>query len=215
VSAFGSQVTVLALPLTAVLYLHATAVQMGLLNGASELPDLCLQPGVPRVPADDRGLRGAAGRPVAGSLGKEVSPCSASIIHRVSPCGLRVSSSTGRPVPCTGPGSGSSSASKFDDGQKVEFTQEITDFCLPPAGHITARLYALTQEPIPLALHVGTTIPVCYDPADRTRMSIDEPVLHEAAIRQHMEAVQARHARADAILDASEPVPGKHPGQAH
>jgi MFS family permease len=37
VSAFGSQVTVLALPLTAVLYLHATAFQMGLLNGASEL----------------------------------------------------------------------------------------------------------------------------------------------------------------------------------
>jgi MFS family permease len=37
VSAFGSQVTVLALPLTAVLYLHATAFQMGLLNGAGEL----------------------------------------------------------------------------------------------------------------------------------------------------------------------------------
>ena len=104
---------------------------------------------------------------------------------------------------------------KFDDGQKVEFTQEITDFCLPPASDLTARLHALTQEPIPLALHVGTTIPVCYDPADRTRMSIDEPVLHEAAVRQQMEAVQARHARADAILDASEPVPGNRPGQAY
>ena len=46
-------------------------------------------------------------------------------------------------------------------------------------------------------------------------MSIDEPVLHEVAIRQHLEAVQARRARADAILDASEPVPGNHPGQAY
>jgi MFS family permease len=37
VSAFGSQVTTLALPLTAVLYLHATAYQMGLLAAAREV----------------------------------------------------------------------------------------------------------------------------------------------------------------------------------
>jgi MFS family permease len=37
VSSAGSQVTTLALPLTAVLYLHATAFQMGILNAAQEL----------------------------------------------------------------------------------------------------------------------------------------------------------------------------------
>jgi MFS family permease len=37
VSAFGSQVTTLALPLTAVLYLHATAFQMGLMTAAREV----------------------------------------------------------------------------------------------------------------------------------------------------------------------------------
>lgn len=40
ISAFGTQVTVLALPLTAVLYLHATATQIGLLGAARELPVL-------------------------------------------------------------------------------------------------------------------------------------------------------------------------------
>jgi MFS family permease len=37
VSSLGSQVTTLALPLTAVLYLHASAFQLGLVNGATEL----------------------------------------------------------------------------------------------------------------------------------------------------------------------------------
>jgi MFS family permease len=42
ISAFGTQVTTLALPLTAVLYLHATATQIGLLGAARELPVLGL-----------------------------------------------------------------------------------------------------------------------------------------------------------------------------
>lgn len=100
---------------------------------------------------------------------------------------------------------------KFDDGQKVEFTEEITDLCLPPAGDFAARLQALTQEPIPLALNEGNKIPVRYDPADRTRMWIDEPALHEAALRRHAQEQQARRARADALLDASDPVPGHYP----
>lgn len=100
---------------------------------------------------------------------------------------------------------------KFEDGQKVEFTEDILDVALPPAGNLAARLEAMTQEPIPLDLSVGSRIPVRYDPADRTRMSIDEPALYEAALRQQSEALQARRARADAILDASEPVPGHHP----
>jgi hypothetical protein len=100
---------------------------------------------------------------------------------------------------------------KFDDGQKVEFTEEIEDFVLPPEGDFAARIRAFTQEPIPISLSVGDKIPVWYDPRDRTRMAIDLPTLHEAAVRKHEQVVQKRHARAEAILDASDPVPG-HPG---
>ena len=99
---------------------------------------------------------------------------------------------------------------KFDDGQKVEFTEEITDVVLPPEGDFAARIMAFTQEPIGIPLHVGDKIPVCYDPGDRTRMAIDIPALHEAAVRRHEQALQARHARAEKVLDASDPVPG-HP----
>ena len=100
---------------------------------------------------------------------------------------------------------------KFDDGQKVEFTEEITDFVLPPAGDFAARLQALTAEPVPLDLAAGNRIPVRYDPADRTRMWIDEPALHAEAMRRNAEAQQARNARAEALLDASDPQPGYYP----
>jgi hypothetical protein len=95
---------------------------------------------------------------------------------------------------------------KFDDGQKVEFNEEITDIVLPQEGDFAARIHAFTQEPIPVPISVGDKIPVCYDPADRTRMWIDVAAVNEAATRRHMEQVQARRARADALLDASEPV---------
>lgn len=101
---------------------------------------------------------------------------------------------------------------KFDDGQTVRFTQEIEHLVLPPAGDIAARIRSFTQEPIPISLTEGGKIPVCYDPADRTRMWIDEPALHEAAMRRHLEVQLARQARADAILDASDPVPGPQRG---
>jgi hypothetical protein len=101
---------------------------------------------------------------------------------------------------------------KFDDGQTVEFIQEIPDIVLPQSGDFAARIAALSQEPISLPLSVGNKIPVCYDPADRNRMWIDEPTLHETAIRAHDEKVQARRARAEALLEASDPVPGQPPG---
>jgi hypothetical protein len=101
---------------------------------------------------------------------------------------------------------------KFDDGQKVEFNEEITDIVLPPEGDFAARIHAFTQEPIPVPISVGNKIPVCYDPADRTRMWIDIAAVNEAATRLHVEAVQARQARADALLDASDPV---HPEPGH
>ena len=98
---------------------------------------------------------------------------------------------------------------KFDDGQKVEFTEEVEDIVLPPQGDFAARIQAMTQEPIPIPLSVGDKIPVCYDPDDRTRMAVDVPALHEAAVRRHEQVLQKRHARAEAILDASDPVPGE------
>jgi hypothetical protein len=36
---------------------------------------------------------------------------------------------------------------------------------------------AFAQEAIPIPLHVGDKIPVCYDPDDRTRMAVDLPTL--------------------------------------
>jgi hypothetical protein len=100
---------------------------------------------------------------------------------------------------------------KFEDGQQVEFTEEIIDLVLPPEGDFAARIAAFTQEPIPISLHVGDKIPVCYDAADRNKMAIDIPTLHAAATRRHEQVLQERHARAQALLDASDPVPGHHP----
>jgi hypothetical protein len=99
---------------------------------------------------------------------------------------------------------------KFDDGQKVKFTQEIDKFFFPSERN---ALHAVMtgEESIPMLwLYVGDKIPVLYDPADRTRMVIDELPLREAGMRKHIEEVQARQARSEAILDASEPVPGHH-----
>jgi hypothetical protein len=93
---------------------------------------------------------------------------------------------------------------KFDDGQKVEFTEEITDFCLPGKGGVLA---AIGADPIPLPLTEGSKIPVRYDPGDRRKMWIDEDTLHEAAISKHAEAAERKRARAEAILDSSQPQP--------
>jgi hypothetical protein len=97
---------------------------------------------------------------------------------------------------------------KFEDGQKVEFTEELTDLVLPPEGDFAARIAAFTQEPIPIPLHVGDKIPVCYDAANPNTMAIDIPTLHAAATRRHEQVLQERHARAEALLDASDPAPG-------
>lgn len=71
---------------------------------------------------------------------------------------------------------------KFDDGQTVRFTQEIEHLVLPPAGDIAARIRSFTQEPIPISLTEGGKIPVCYDPADRTRMWIDRPCMRRPCV---------------------------------
>ena len=90
---------------------------------------------------------------------------------------------------------------KFDDGQTVEFTEELVDFCTPPANTFSERLHALIgKDVVPLSFTVGGRIPVRYDPNDRTKLSVDEPTLHDEATRKHMQAVMARRAEAEATL---------------
>jgi hypothetical protein len=95
---------------------------------------------------------------------------------------------------------------KFADGEKVEFVQEIMDVVLPPQGDFAARIAAMAQPPIGISLSVGDQSPVLYDAADRHRMVIDEQTLHERAIAANQAAQQASRSRAEALLDASEPV---------
>ena len=41
---------------------------------------------------------------------------------------------------------------KFDDGQTVEFTEELVDFCTPPANTFSERLHALIgKDVVPLS----------------------------------------------------------------
>ena len=47
---------------------------------------------------------------------------------------------------------------------------------------------------------MGERIPVRFDPNDRTKLSVDEPTLHDEATRKHMQAVMARRAEAEATL---------------
>ena len=90
---------------------------------------------------------------------------------------------------------------KFDDGQTVEFTEELVDFCTPPANTFSERLHALIgKDVVPLSFTVGERIPVRFDPNDRTKLSVDEPTLHDEATRKHMQAVIARRAEAEATL---------------
>jgi hypothetical protein len=93
---------------------------------------------------------------------------------------------------------------KFDDGETVEFAEEIMDFYVPPAPGPVGRLKALGGEGmVSLSLNTGEQIPVRYDPDDRTKLAIDEPALHEGAVSRNEEAATARRAAAEAILEKS------------
>jgi hypothetical protein len=63
---------------------------------------------------------------------------------------------------------------------------------------------------VPLSLVSGDTVPVRYDPGDRSKLAIDVPALEERTVRHWAEFQQKNRARAEAVLDAqgSPPEPG-------
>jgi hypothetical protein len=91
---------------------------------------------------------------------------------------------------------------KFDDGEKAEFTEDVTDYCQPRATSMMQRLgQAGGADVIPLQLYEGTIVPIRYDPANRHRLAIDVPVLHERAIASWNERQAKSRAQAEEMLD--------------
>jgi hypothetical protein len=92
---------------------------------------------------------------------------------------------------------------KFDDGQKAEFTEDITNY-VQPAAHTLKQLIgnAGGDNVVPLSLVSGDTVPVRYDPADRSKLAIDVPALEERAVQHWAEYRQRNRARAETVLDA-------------
>jgi hypothetical protein len=90
---------------------------------------------------------------------------------------------------------------RFDDGETVEFTQEITDFYVPHAKGPGGWLKEMGGEGVvPLQINVGERVPVHYAANDRTKLSIDEPSLQQQAMSRHEQDLKARRAQAEAAL---------------
>jgi hypothetical protein len=91
---------------------------------------------------------------------------------------------------------------KFEDGEKAEFTEDITDYCQPQATSLMQRLgQAGGSDVIPLELYEGTVVPVRYDPSNRHKLAIDVPVLHERAIESWNARQEKTGAQAERVLD--------------
>src|ERR1700752_1948063 len=87
---------------------------------------------------------------------------------------------------------------KFEDGEKGEFTQELTDFYDPPGRLLKqAGGHSTGNNVIPLWLTAGSKIPVRYDAADRSRLAMDVDALHERALRHWVETQEAQRAQAE------------------
>jgi hypothetical protein len=91
---------------------------------------------------------------------------------------------------------------KLDNGETVEFTEEITDFYVPPSRGPGGWLREMGGDGVVrLSIHVGDQIPVRCDPGDPTKLCIDQPALHEQAVTSHQKAADAGRAQAEAILE--------------
>ncbi|MGO9973214.1 MAG: hypothetical protein ACLP01_10465 [Solirubrobacteraceae bacterium] len=102
---------------------------------------------------------------------------------------------------------------KFDDGVTAEFTEDIQDFFEPAAHGLKGLAGNLTGDNvIPLSFIPGSTIPVRYDPAARSKLAIDVPALHERALERWMKGQKASRAQAEAVLAQR---PAAHPTAAH
>jgi hypothetical protein len=96
-------------------------------------------------------------------------------------------------------------AVKFDDGEKAEFTEDVTNYFEPGHGLKALAGKVTGNNVIPLALTPGSRIPVRYDPAKRKHLAIDVPALHEQRLQRWIEGQQESRAQAEAVLDSEEP----------
>ena len=101
----------------------------------------------------------------------------------------------------------------FDDGEKVQFSESMTDYCKVPARNVKERF---DPDVVPLTLIEGEKIPVRYDPEKRSRAVIDTPALYETAIRNYLAGEKYRREQAEQKLVAQHPAgaPAQHPAGA-
>jgi hypothetical protein len=97
----------------------------------------------------------------------------------------------------------------FKDGQIVEFTEELASLYQPAPGSPEARGLAELRgaeglrhpdrvPKIQLPLFGGERVPVRYDAADRNRVVIDVPALHERALHDYVKREQKPKGQAPA-----------------
>lgn len=92
---------------------------------------------------------------------------------------------------------------KFDDGETAEFTEDITNYCHPPAHGLRGLIANAARDTvIPVSLIEGAKVPVRYDPDDRNKLAIDVPALHERVVQGWSEGRKTMRDEAEAVLDA-------------
>ena len=112
-------------------------------------------------------------------------------------------------------------AFQLNDGEKVEFTEEIATFYQPAPGSPDAQRLAEERknqgvhhpERVPklqLALSAGERIKVRYDPGNRHRAVIDQPPLQQKAVHDYIESLKFQKQR-DAAVATTAPVPAGPP----
>ena len=90
-------------------------------------------------------------------------------------------------------------AVKFDDGEKAEFTEVLTNYYVPKGQ----GLKGLTDKTvIPISFTTGMTIPVRYNLADHKHLAVDVPALHERRLQSYTEGQNTLRAQAEASLDS-------------
>ncbi len=90
-------------------------------------------------------------------------------------------------------------AVKFDDGEKAEFAEVLTDYYVPKGQ----GLKGLTDKTvIPISFTTGMKIPVRYDPANHKHVAVDVQALHERRLHAYTEGQNALRAQAEASLDS-------------
>jgi hypothetical protein len=89
----------------------------------------------------------------------------------------------------------------FKDDQRVEFSQELANLYQPAPGSQEARRLTEVRQAqqlrhadripkIQLPLSDGERVPVRYDAADRSKLTIDVPALQQRALRDYLKREQ-------------------------